>query len=457
VLRREFLGDKRRVYDAALAILLFAPEPPPAAIFDLMENSRARVLQDRVLRPGTPHRLQDVQARLEPGSVLLEFWATDSGGAVLFVTRSEAALRKLPPVDWAGLREAARERSGDWRARAAAIGRTLLADIPPLRGPELRSVIVVPDGTLALAPFELLQIPGDDRTLVERAPVFYLPSAGLLLRDPAGRRGWAPPWRRELLALAAPAVPISSGAGPLGALAGDPAAWAPLPMAGEEARAIAGLLPGRSDLHLGADALKRYLMIPSAPFPLIHVATHAVSDSIDPERSRILFAAERPREGADYLFLREIYGLKLHGLDLVTLSACDTETGKLTGGEGVEGFAKPFLAAGARATVTTLWPVEDHATAEFMKQFYAGLAAGISKAEALRQAKLRFLRSGSRLSEPQYWAAFVLNGDGLAPIPRSFGWPGIGLAAGVAVLAALAAVRIARSRRPRSAFTVSRR
>jgi CHAT domain-containing protein len=164
-----------------------------------------------------------------------------------------------------------------------------------------------------------------------------------------------------------------------------------------------------------------------------------VSDSVDPERSRILFAAERPRDGADFLFLREIYGLDLKGLDLVTLSACDTETGRLTAGEGVEGFAKPFLAAGARTTVTTLWPVEDRATAEFMKQFYGELDAGVSKAEALRRAKLRFLRSGSRLSHPLYWAAFVLNGDGLAPIPRAIGWPVIGIAAGVTALAALAA------------------
>jgi len=41
------------------------------------------------------------------------------------------------------------------------------------------------------------------------------------------------------------------------------------------------------------------------------------------------------RSSADYLFLKEAYGLPLAGVDLAVLSACDTERGRLVGGEGV--------------------------------------------------------------------------------------------------------------------------
>ena len=64
----------------------------------------------------------------------------------------------------------------------------------------------------------------------------------------------------------------------------------------------------------------------------------------------------------------------------------------------------------------------DAPTADFMGLFYRNLARGESKAEALRNAKLDFLRVGGELAQPQYWAAFVLNGDGRGAIPRVIAW-----------------------------------
>jgi hypothetical protein len=80
--------------------------------------------------------------------------------------------------------------------------------------------------------------------------------------------------------------------------------------------------------------------------------------------------------------------------------------------------------------------VEDQATAEFMRQFYFYLLEKrMSRTEALRQAKLKMLHSGGRLARPVYWAAFVLNGEGLARVPRVLPW--ITVAAVAAVLLAL--------------------
>ena len=42
-------------------------------------------------------------------------------------------------------------------------------------------------------------------------------------------------------------------------------------------------------------------------------------------------------------------------------------------------------------------------------------------AEALRSAKLEFLRSATA-SHPAHWAAFVVNGDGAMRLPYIIGW-----------------------------------
>ena len=186
--------------------------------------------------------------------------------------------------------------------------------------------------------------------------------------------------------------------------------------------------------------------------PLLHFSTHAIADTRDPERSRILLAPAAPGEPADYLFLREIYDLDLTGVQLVTLSACDTERGKVIRGEGVEGFSRALLAAGAATAVTTKWDVVDRASAEFMKQFYFALARGQSEASALRQAKLQFLHSQLAWSHPRYWAGYVLNGDGRERLPRVVPWSA--LAGGLSIERARrrSRARVDSSRRRRSAL-----
>jgi hypothetical protein len=76
-----------------------------------------------------------------------------------------------------------------------------------------------------------------------------------------------------------------------------------------------------------------------------------------------------------------------------------------------------------------------------MKQLYFELNRGVPKAEALRNAKLRLLRSSTALSEPRSWAAFVLSGDGARPIPRVIPWSSLLGAAGLVLLAGLAFLR----------------
>jgi CHAT domain-containing protein len=119
-------------------------------------------------------------------------------------------------------------------------------------------------------------------------------------------------------------------------------------------------------------------------------------------------------------------------VDLITLSACETAVdSKNAFGAEIDGLGTLLRAKGARSVVATLWPVDDTGTSRFMPKFYAALAQGKSKAEALRMAQVAFVKQGSsqrthalrgaiRTDEtpmttdhnhPYYWAPFILLGD----------------------------------------------
>jgi len=170
-----------------------------------------------------------------------------------------------------------------------------------------------------------------------------------------------------------------------------------------------------------------------AKYGVIHVATHALIDGEKPERSGLVLSQLDLRDGEETGFggghdgiirgAEILEGWKLNA-DLVTLSACETALGQAIYGEGVVGLAYPFLNAGARSLLVSLWKVDDRATALFMERFYeawlgsaaAGGHRAVTKAKALQSAQ-QWLRSyeedsGRRPFEhPYYWSAFVLLGD----------------------------------------------
>ncbi len=155
----------------------------------------------------------------------------------------------------------------------------------------------------------------------------------------------------------------------------------------------------------------------------------------------VLAGANRPldiEKDDGILTALEVEALDLSGVELATLSACETGLGESAGGEGLLGLQRAFQMAGARSTVAGLWQVDDTATRKLMVEFYSNLwEKKLPKLEALRQAQLWMLREGEswmlkegltrgmvdvrvpkerlpvedgRLA-PYYWAAFSLSGD----------------------------------------------
>src|SRR5207247_2099026 len=90
-------------------------------------------------------------------------------------------------------------------------------------------------------------------------------------------------------------------------------------------------------------------------------------------------ASTRFAAGDPYLTLHDLAGLSLP-VDLVTLSGCGTGLNTVADGDELRGLTRGLLAAGARSLLVTLWDVHDRSTAEFMRFFYRGLEAGLSKA-----------------------------------------------------------------------------
>jgi CHAT domain-containing protein len=135
-------------------------------------------------------------------------------------------------------------------------------------------------------------------------------------------------------------------------------------------------------------------------------------DESQPMYSLIAFAQNEDPKEDGFLHTYEVFNLKLNA-DLVTLSACETGLGKLSRGEGLIGLTRGFIYAGAPSVLVSLWSV-DESTAALMKIFYQNLKSGMSKAEALRRAKLKLIdtqENGFSFAHPFLWAPFVLVGE----------------------------------------------
>jgi CHAT domain-containing protein/tetratricopeptide (TPR) repeat protein len=119
--------------------------------------------------------------------------------------------------------------------------------------------------------------------------------------------------------------------------------------------------------------------------------------------------ASLPPEAEDgILTAADVALLDLAHTDLVVLSACETGLGTIQITEGVFGLRRAFVTAGAKTLVLSLWKVADKQTQQLMSWFYAGLAKGLAREKALREAKL-CLRQ--RNPDPYYWAAFICQGQ----------------------------------------------
>jgi len=146
----------------------------------------------------------------------------------------------------------------------------------------------------------------------------------------------------------------------------------------------------------------------TSDYSILHIGTHFSLRPGNVMRSFLVLG------DGSRLSLDAISKLSFSGIDLVTLSACQTALGGAVSDDGreVEGLSAIVQHAGARQVIASLWQVEDKSTALLMRQLYGHLAkSGVDGARALQQSQLELLTlnvGGRRpYAQPFYWAGFV--------------------------------------------------
>jgi len=195
----------------------------------------------------------------------------------------------------------------------------------------------------------------------------------------------------------------------------------------------AGVIPGSRylDDDFTWQAMQE-LLRRKGKYPLVHIASHFHLEAGNDTMSFLLSGQGHPITLALMARQNNLFG----GVDLLTLSACQTAVGGGKRSDGREVDALSFLAQrqGAKAVIATLWSVADKSTALFMAEFYRlREEKKLSKAEALRQTQIAFIHgeqtttsvdsvsgvvalgadSGkpSKYEHPYYWAPFILMGN----------------------------------------------
>ncbi len=276
-----------------------------------------------------------------------------------------------------------RELLDEVRRRAAELNHLL---IEPVAGQLSGTVAVVPHRGLHYLSFAALY--DGQAFLIERRPIVYAPSASVLART---LKGPLPGDKAHLrvLAVGNPAV-------------GDPAY--DLPFSQQEVVSIQRDFTDVTPL-LGKQASEDNVTADAGRYDLIHIGAHAMFDPENPLFSTLVLA---PGKDDGLLHLYEVTGLQLDAR-LVTLSACQTGLGDLTSGDDLVSLGRAFTYAGSRAIISTLWRVDDVATALVTKHFYREYVDH-GAADSLRAAQLQVMNDG-RHYHPVYWAGVVLTGD----------------------------------------------
>jgi CHAT domain-containing protein len=138
---------------------------------------------------------------------------------------------------------------------------------------------------------------------------------------------------------------------------------------------------------------------------IVQLSTHAVSGESAGSTGALFFRDTVLQFGGLYE--------KSIPIDLCIISACQTGSGRQEYGEGTKSFAREFAYAGADGTISTLWCVDDKATASLLTYFYEWLEKRGGTVDALSGAKQDFIKLSisSEMANPFYWAGLVYSGD----------------------------------------------
>jgi len=142
---------------------------------------------------------------------------------------------------------------------------------------------------------------------------------------------------------------------------------------------------------------------------IVVIVSHGEADRDGKEQPRMYFYSDSVEkdENDGVLYLNEIYNLELNSAQLVVLAGCETGTGFLMKGEGLQALTRGFIYAGTKRIVFSFWSVNEEATIELFKCFFTELTLNKDIATALQNAKLKLINN-ELYAFPSYWGGFVV-------------------------------------------------
>jgi CHAT domain-containing protein len=369
-----------------------------AHILDSIYETELQLDTDSTAKDKAPEPvdLRQLQRELRPSELLLEYVLDNPHSYALALTATTVRRYTLASKD--KLEQAATQyRSEIVKQKmdpllAQQLFNGLLGGIPEFK--EKQALIVVPDGKLHLLPFAAL---ADNGQYILASHLVSVVPSGTVLHMLEHRAQQTEEANLPYVGVAA----WTTDSPPHTLLASIHRA-----VSGPERSELVALPESRHEVEAIAADLPNFKQLPLGQFSVIHLALHGYVDPEIPDRSALVFAPQQQPTDDGLLQIREIRNLHLNA-SLVTLSACNTGVGPV-GEEGVASIVNAFIEAGSQSVVSTLWELEDHATAHLMTVFYGHLGQREEKAVALRQAQLEMLNSGL---PPYYWAGFVLAGN----------------------------------------------
>jgi CHAT domain-containing protein len=426
--RNSFFDHEQGVYDIAIDYALTRQEPRRA--FDFSEMSRARSLFDAVnLPPGKlldetlptirfprstqPLDLGQIQGLLPAKTQLLQYSVLDKR-LILWVVSTADFKSHIVEVgreeldnkvsDYLRLLASGQNaaQGGDYRAKSSELYSLLIKPVESLLDKDAE-ICIIPDKALSRLPFASLISPDTGKYLIEGHAILTSPSANMFLISSDRAKQKETVQVERLLSVGNPRFDVATFSN-----------LKDLPWTAIQASSIAAFYQS-AEVLLDGNAKKSSVRRAIERSDVAHFAAHYIPDERSPMLSVLPLAGEgksaaKGNDGVLQTF--EFYNMNLSRLRLVVLSGCQTGIERYYNGEGAIGLARAFQMAGIPLVVASLWPVESYPTKELMISFHKHRkTGGLSTAQALRQAQIDLLKSGStELRNPYNWAAYTVIG-----------------------------------------------
>lgn len=447
--RKKITGQERITYFATIQdfydelIQLLVNLSKDEKAFEYCERSRARAFLDilvndtdseamTAMNGSSPEKLPEIQAALGPEAQVIEYKVTKDE-IISFVFDRDMFVTEKVPINRDQLNQLilryrcniGADADSLFRQRLLANSKSVF-DSTMVLGEKLyntlikpvekyldreKTVYIIADGILNYLPFSALATSdnnGESTFLIENFTLAYAPSASVLKHLLDNRKTRIPIKDMRLFAVADPT--------------GD------LEYAGKEVSDISKFFFHLNTL-IGIDVTEEQVInnLNLDRYHVVHFATHGYMNEKSPSYSFLALGGTAKNPGTtsqnssitydNRLLAKEVSSLNLSEARLVVLSACETEKGRLFRGEGVMGFSRAFIKAGAPSIITTYWNIADKYAHELVVNFYKNwLTDGENLAVALQTAQVKLIKQMRedqviKYPHPYAWAAFNLIGD----------------------------------------------